>query len=198
MPCQKASVTSEVKHWSARSVATLQDVLDNVECVLDIIPTAIKTSNNQKLWVNGTMHKAVNTCSTAMICNDYQPVTLMLVVIKVFERHIKDSLYPQLHTRQPNRSTEDVIPHVLHTTLSHMVKKQANEVRLLFIDYSSAFNTTFPHRPLTKTSSQADHWLCFHTQHRSSTRMCTQPSASRHLHSGLCSHTRLRLHRQIC
>ncbi len=59
-------------------------------------------------------------------------------------RHIKAFLPPTLDPHQfayrPNRSTEDVIATVLHTALRHL-ERQGSYVRMLFIDYSSAFNT---------------------------------------------------------
>ena len=42
-----------------------------------------------------------------------------------------------------NRSTNDAITIALHTALSHLDKRGNNYVRMLFIDYSSAFNSAF-------------------------------------------------------
>ncbi len=72
--------------------------------------------------------------------------------MKVFERllknHICSSIPATLHPLQfayrPNRSTYDAISHVLHSSLTHIDSKNGNYVRLLFIDYSSAFNTKVP------------------------------------------------------
>ncbi len=44
----------------------------------------------------------------------------------------------------PNRSTDDAISHALHSSLTHINHNNGNYVRLLFIDYSSAFNTIVP------------------------------------------------------
>ena len=50
-----------------------------------------------------------------------------------------------------NRSTEDAIATTLHSTLHHLDGKRAgNYARLLFVDYSSAFNTIIPDRLVTK------------------------------------------------
>lgn len=43
-----------------------------------------------------------------------------------------------------NRSTDDAISHVLHSSLTHLDSKSGNYVRLFFIDYSSAFNSIVP------------------------------------------------------
>ncbi len=52
----------------------------------------------------------------------------------------------------PNRSTDDAISQVLHSSLTHIDSKNGNYVRLLFIDYSSAFNTKVPTKLAVKLS----------------------------------------------
>ncbi len=72
-------------------------------------------------------------------------------IMKCFERlvlyHIKASLPSTSDEHQfayrTNRSTEDAIALALHTVLRHL-EKHGNYVRMLFIDYSSAFNTIIP------------------------------------------------------
>ncbi len=84
--------------------------------------------------------------------NDYRPVALTSTVLKVFERllknHICSSIPATLDSLQfayrPNRSTDDAISQVLHSSLPHIDSKNGNYVRLLFIDYSSAFNKIVP------------------------------------------------------
>ncbi|XP_077599374.1 UBAP1-MVB12-associated (UMA)-domain containing protein 1 isoform X1 [Stigmatopora nigra] len=83
--------------------------------------------------------------------NDYRPVALTPVIMKCFEklvaRHIRKTIPPSVDPHQfayrENRSTEDAIAVALHTALSHL-EHQGNYVRMLFIDYSSAFNTIKP------------------------------------------------------
>jgi hypothetical protein len=78
--------------------------------------------------------------------NDYRIVALTLVAMKCFERlvmaHINsivsDTLDPLQFAYHPNRSTDDAISIALHTALSHLDKKNTY-MRMLFIDYSSAF-----------------------------------------------------------
>jgi hypothetical protein len=48
-----------------------------------------------------------------------------------------------------NRSTDDAISIALHTALSHLDRRNTY-VRMLFIDYSSAFNTIVPTKLITK------------------------------------------------
>ncbi len=58
----------------------------------------------------------------------------------------------------PNRSTDDAISQVLHSSLTHIDSKNGNYVRVLFIDYSSAFNTIVPTKLTVKLSD-----LCLNT-----------------------------------
>ncbi len=74
------------------------------------------------------------------------------IVMNVFERLVKNhicssipvTLDPLQFAYCPNRSTDDAISHVLHSSLTHINSNNGNYVRLLFIDYSSAFNTIVP------------------------------------------------------
>lgn len=56
---------------------------------------------------------------------------------------------PHQFAYRKNRSTEDAIAIALHTTLTHLEQKDSY-IRLLFIDFSSAFNTIVPARLVTK------------------------------------------------
>ncbi len=83
--------------------------------------------------------------------SDYRPVALTPIVMKCFERlvlrHIKTSLLPTFDPHQfayrANRPTEDTINTALHIALDHL-EHRGTYVRMLFIDYSSAFNTIVP------------------------------------------------------
>ncbi|XP_028311351.1 uncharacterized protein LOC114468574 [Gouania willdenowi] len=89
--------------------------------------------------------------------NDYRPIALTSVIMKCMERsvsqHIRDCLPPTFDPHQfayrANRSTEDAIAITLHTALSHLENKKSY-VRMLFVDYSSAFNTIIPDILITK------------------------------------------------
>ena len=77
--------------------------------------------------------------------------------MKCFERlvmaHINtivpETLDPLQFAYRPNRSTDDAISIALHTALSHLDKRNAKGMRMLFIDYSSAFNTIVPSKLIT-------------------------------------------------
>ncbi len=83
--------------------------------------------------------------------NDWRPVALTPIFSKCFEKLIRDhicsvlpaSLDPLQFAYRRNRSTDDAIAFTLHTALSHLENKNTY-VRMLFVDYSSAFNTIVP------------------------------------------------------
>jgi hypothetical protein len=64
--------------------------------------------------------------------NDYRPVALTSVIMKCFERLVKDhitstlpvTLDPLQFAYRPNRSTDDAITITLHTVLSHLDKRK--------------------------------------------------------------------------
>ncbi len=80
--------------------------------------------------------------------NDYRPVALTSVVMKSFERlvlaYLKASTGPLLDPLQfayrANRSVDDAVNMGLHFTLQHL-DRPGTYVRILFVDFSSAFNT---------------------------------------------------------
>ena len=89
--------------------------------------------------------------------NDYRPVALTSIVMKCFERlvlqHLKSCLPrdfdPKQFAYRANRSTDDAISTALHLTLTHL-ERPGTYARLLFVDYSSAFNTIVPSILVTK------------------------------------------------
>ncbi|KAK3540665.1 hypothetical protein QTP70_034523 [Hemibagrus guttatus] len=114
-----------------------------------IVPTCLKTTT-----IIPVLKKSPVSC-----LNDYHPVALTPIIMKCFERlfmrHIKNLLPPSLDTMQfayrPNCSTDDVISTILHLALTHLDNKDTY-VRMLFIDFSSAFNTIILHHLIEKLS----------------------------------------------
>ena len=89
---------------------------------------------------------------SAIIClNHDHSVTLTSVIMKCFTgivlKHIKDTIPAGLDSHQfasrGNRPTEDAVSLALHAALSHLDNPNTY-VRMLFIDFSSAFNTVIP------------------------------------------------------
>ncbi len=80
--------------------------------------------------------------------NDYRPVALTSVAMKSFERlvlaYLKDTSGPLLDRLQfayrANRSVDDAVNMGLHFILQHL-DRPGTYVRILFVDFSSAFNT---------------------------------------------------------
>jgi hypothetical protein len=77
----------------------------------------------------------------------------MKCFVRLFMAHINTIISETLDQLQfayrPNRSKNDAISIVLHTALSHLDKRNTY-VRMLFIDYSSAFNTIVLSKLITK------------------------------------------------
>jgi hypothetical protein len=113
----------------------------NMSLTESVIPTCFKQ----------TTIVPVPTNTKATCLNDYRLVALTSVAMKCFEMlvmaHINTIILETLDPLQfaycPNRSTDDAISIALHTDLSHLDKRNTY-VRMLFIDYSSAFNTIVP------------------------------------------------------
>ncbi|XP_061633141.1 uncharacterized protein LOC133479775 [Phyllopteryx taeniolatus] len=83
--------------------------------------------------------------------NDYRPVALTSVVMKSFERLVLDHLKsvtgplldPLQFAYQANRSADDAVNMGLHFILEHL-DSAGTYARILFVDFSSAFNTIIP------------------------------------------------------
>ena len=83
--------------------------------------------------------------------NDYRPVALTSVVMKCFEKQVLNFLNSKLPDKfdpfqfayKANRSVDDAISINMHEILQHLEEKKSY-ARVLFIDYSSAFNTIIP------------------------------------------------------
>ncbi|KAI3374559.1 hypothetical protein L3Q82_021139 [Scortum barcoo] len=90
---------------------------------------------------------------------------------------------------QLSRSTEDAISLTLHTALSHLDQRDTY-VRMLFIDYSSAFNTIVPSKLVTKlrdlglNSALCDWILNFLTGRPQAVRMGSTTSSTLTLNTG--------------
>ncbi len=161
--------------------------------------------------------------------NDWRPVALTPIFSKCFEKLVRDyicsvlpaSLDPLQFAYRSNRSTDDAIAFTLHTALSHLENKNTY-VRMLFVDYSSAFNTIVPATLVAKLQTLGlNRSLCswildFLTGRSQVVRMgnntsslpdpqhwCTaglrpQPTPVLPVHTRLYSYTQLQCHRQIC
>ncbi len=139
---RRDGITSRVLRSCADLLAGLFTSIFNESLATSVVPTSFKKSVIIPVPKN----------SKPSCLNAYRPVALTSIVMKVFERLLKNhicssipvTLDPLQFAYRPNRSTDDAISHVLHSSLTHIDSKNGNYVRLLFIDYSSAFNTIVP------------------------------------------------------
>ena len=84
--------------------------------------------------------------------NDLRPVALTSVCMKLFERLVlvklvdvvKDFMDPYQFAYRDRRSVDDAVLFVLNKIYSHL-EKPGTYIRLMFFDFSSAFNTIQPH-----------------------------------------------------
>ncbi len=143
-------ITGRVLRSCADQLAGLFTSIFNESLATSVVPTPFKKSVIIPVPKN----------SKPSCLNDYRPVALTSTVMKVFERLLKKhicssipaTLDPLQFAYRPNRSTDDAISQVLHSSLTHIDSKIGNYVRLLFIDYSSAFNTIVPTKLAVKLS----------------------------------------------
>ncbi len=143
-------ITGRVLRSCADQLAGLFTSIFNESLATSVIPTSFKKSVIIPVPKN----------SKPSCLNDYRPVALTSTVMKVFERLLKKhicssipaTLDPLQFAYRPNRSTDDAISQVLHSSLTHIDSKNGNYVRLLFIDYSSTFNTIVPTKLAVKLS----------------------------------------------
>ena len=94
--------------------------------------------------------------------NDYRPVALTSVVMKSMERavlsHLTDVTDTQMDPMQfayrKARGTDDACAELIYQIFEHL-EMQGNYVRLLFVDFSSAFNTMLPSVLVDKLSTMS-------------------------------------------
>ena len=92
--------------------------------------------------------------------NDLRPVALTSIVMKCFEKlilrqildEVRQKLDPHQFAYKSSRSTEDAILLLLEK-LYHHLDSPKNYARVLFLDFSSAFNTIQPHLLIRKLSA---------------------------------------------
>ncbi|KAI4881499.1 hypothetical protein NFI96_012321 [Prochilodus magdalenae] len=117
----------------------------NVSLTQAAVPTCLKTAT------------IIPKSSTVTGLNDYRPIALTLKVTKCFERlvmtHIKATIDVTVDPHQyAYRRNDDAISSVVHTALTHLEQKNSY-VRMLFVDFTSAFNTMIPQTLTDKLSS---------------------------------------------
>ncbi len=199
----------------------LTDVLTdifNISLSQAVVPTCFKSTT-----ITPVPKKSPVSC-----LNDYHPIALPPIMMKCFERlvmhHIKSNLPNTLDPLQfayrPNRSTDNAISSTLHLALTHLENKDSY-VRMLFIDFSSAFNTIIPQQLINKLNllglnASLCNWILdfltgktsvsvcrpqhlehYHTEHRCPTGLCAQPAALHAADPRLQCQVQLQPHHQV-
>ncbi len=126
-----------VKACALQLAGVFTDIF-NLSLSLSVVPSCFKKST-----IVPIPKKNKITC-----LNDWRPVAQTPIFSKFFEKLVREhicsvlpaSLDPLQFAYRSNRSTDDAIAFTLHTALSHLENKNTY-VRMLFVDYSSAFNT---------------------------------------------------------
>ncbi len=122
-----------------------------------------QTMNSKRLWDSmkiATNMKLTDNRSCPHENNDFRPIALTSVVMKCMEKlivsQLKLEVCPQLDPYQfaykRHRGTDDAINSLVHLVIKHLENPRAY-AKLLFVDFSSAFNTLQPHI-LLKTMQQ--------------------------------------------
>ncbi len=201
--------------------AQLTDVLTdifNTSLSQAVIPTCLKSTT-----IIPVPKKSPVSC-----LNDYRPIALTPIMMKCFERlvmhniktSLPDTLDPLQFAYRPNRSTDDAISSTLHLALTHLENKDSY-VRMLFIDFSSAFNTIIPQQLINKLhllglNNSLCNWILdfltgrpqsvrvshkhlehYHTELRCPTRLCAQPAALHAADPRLHCQVQLQPHHQV-
>ena len=139
---------------SAFLLKTFEEELEPAWC--PIFQLSVDSHRVPILWKTSYITLVPNkTCPKEN--NDYRPVALTSIVMKCLERimacklrlDVQDYLDPFQYAYRQGRGTDDAVNTVVHLILKHLDKPKAY-ARLLFIDFSSAFNFIQPHTLLTK------------------------------------------------
>ncbi len=143
-------ITGRVLRSCADQLAGLFTSIFNESLATSVVPTSFKKS----------VIIPVPKYSKPSCLNDYRLVALTSTVMKVFERLLKKHICSSIPATLDLFSLPIgqigllMMPfsQVLHSSLTHIDSKNGNYVRLLFIDYSSAFNTIVPTKLAVKLS----------------------------------------------
>ena len=70
----------------------------------------------------------------------------------IIKKSISITIDSHQYTYRPNRSTADAIAALINSSITHLEKKNSY-LRLLFLDFTSAFNTIIPQTLVNKLST---------------------------------------------
>lgn len=126
----------------------------------DIFQMSVNQQRVLRSWKDSTVIPVAKTKHPKAL-NDFRPVALTSLVMKSFERLMKDALLPHLQPMldplqfayRASRGVEDATATLLNLVFKHL-EGSKTFARLLFVDFSSAFNTIQPHILIDKLVNQ--------------------------------------------
>ena len=143
---------------SGRILKTCKDSL--LDIIHKIFSLSFATCTFPRSWKMGEI-VPVPKKNLPKVDNDLRPVTLTSILAKSLERvglsllmpHVQEFLDPLQFAYINKRSTDDAVCYLLHRITKHLDTCSSNTARILFIDFSSAFNTIQPHLMFGKLKS---------------------------------------------
>ena len=139
---------------SGKIVKTFSKELAPVYC--DVFNKTLEDHEIPDSW------KAATICpvpkkSRPSTLNDYRPIALTSVLMKSLEKLVlrklkieaSDEQDPLQFAYRHNRGVEDAVLALIHDSLAH-INNKGSYVRILYVDFSSAFNTVQTHLLLQK------------------------------------------------
>ena len=121
---------------------------DLAEPLCDIFNQCLKTGYIPSSWKHSEIIP-VPKKSQPKVLNDYRPIALTPIIMKCLEHLIKDRLANIIQLDQyqfayrTNRGTKDACLSLVYSIRQHLDTPK-NYARILFVDFSSAFNTILP------------------------------------------------------
>lgn len=112
---------------------------------------SLEVQHVPKIWKDAIVVPVPKSSSPSTL-NDFRPVALTSIPMKIFEKMVRSEIIksveqdldPMQFAYRPKRGVENATLTLLHLLLKHLEGK-GHHARLLFIDFSSAFNTMYPH-----------------------------------------------------
>ncbi|XP_073727635.1 uncharacterized protein [Misgurnus anguillicaudatus] len=150
---------------SSRLLNTCADQLCGI--LLYIFELSLKLGKVPQLWKTSCVVPVPKT-SRPKDLGDYRPVALTSHLMKILERlvltHMRPLVSPLMDplqfAYQPGTGVEDAVIFLLNRAISHL-EKAGSTVRVMFFDFSSAFNTIQPTLLRDKMMYMGvDHNLC--------------------------------------
>ena len=139
---------------SGRLLRECGDSLAPVYC--ELFQRSLDEGHVPDIWKSSVIVPVAKKRS-ATVMNDFRPVALTSIPFKCAEKIVLRRLRTETAVHQDplqfayarNRSTEDAILTLLHNVYEHL-EKPSSYARVLFVDFSSAFNTIQPHLLVNK------------------------------------------------